>query len=74
MYVSAGSARGTDDTSSMIRSMVPATAMARCIGGIICGIEAVCCFGGNIRGVIDASLFIIIIQFCNNHIVMFWIV
>ena len=41
--------------------MVPATAVVRCIGGIICSIEAVCCFGGNIRGVIDVSLFIFII-------------
>ena len=45
-YVSAGGARGTDVIPSIIRSMVPATAVVRC-------------FGGNIEA--DVSLFIIII-------------
>ena len=38
---------------------VPATAMASCIVGIICNLEAVCCFGGNICGAIDVSFIII---------------
>ena len=60
---SAGGARGTDDITYITRSIDGVAVTVRCISGIICGIEDVCCFGGSIRGAIDVdvSLFIIIV-------------